>query len=124
MKGLLYPNFAIFQCYSSSSLMYSLSQNCLPMENRHVPTCSSHNRVTKFSISPIPEARPQVLLQNRIGCYTAEVIIDIATISGKFTWNFVDMVLRNSGKANCCHPALMVLNSDWSSLGCLLSIIT
>jgi hypothetical protein len=62
------------------------------MENRHVPTCSSHNRVTKFSISPIPEARPQVLLKNRIGCYTAEVIIDIATISGKFTWNFVDMV--------------------------------
>jgi hypothetical protein len=58
------------------------------------------------------------LLKNRIGCYTAEVIIDIATISGKFTWNFVDMVLRNPGKANCCHPALMVLNSDWSSLGC------
>jgi hypothetical protein len=34
--------------------------------------------------APIPEAHPQVLLKNR----TAKIIIDIATISEKFTWKF------------------------------------
>jgi hypothetical protein len=39
----------------------------------------------KFSISPIPKARPQVLQKNRAGCWTAKIIIDIATITEKFT---------------------------------------
>jgi hypothetical protein len=32
---------------------------------------------------------------------------------------------KKSSKAtqNCGHPTLMVLNSDWSSLGCFFSII-
>jgi hypothetical protein len=42
----------------------------------------------KFSISPIPEVRPQVLLKNRTGCWTAKIIINISTIREKFTWNF------------------------------------
>jgi hypothetical protein len=45
------------------------------------------------------------------------IIIDFATISEKFTWNF------DFETQNCDHPTLMVLNSDWSSLECLFSII-
>jgi hypothetical protein len=48
----------------------------------------------------------------------ATIIIDIATISEKFTWNF-DITETQ----NCGHHSLMVLNSDWPSLGCLFSII-
>jgi hypothetical protein len=76
---------------------------------------------TEFSISPIriPEPRPQVLLKNRAGCLTAKIIIDIATISEKFTWNFD---FETTATQNYGHPTLMVLNSKWSILG-LFSII-
>jgi hypothetical protein len=41
------------------------------------------------------------------------VIIDIATISEKFTWNFDFEIPATQ---NCGHPTSMVLNSDWSGL--------
>jgi hypothetical protein len=50
---------------------------------------------------------------------TAKIIIDIATISEKFTWNFD---FETTATQNYGHPTLMVLNSKWSILG-LFSII-
>jgi hypothetical protein len=47
------------------------------------------------------------ILKSRTGCWTAKVVIDIAIISEKFSWNF-DVL-------NCGHPTLVVLSSDWSS---------
>jgi hypothetical protein len=72
----------------------------------------------KFSISPIPEAHPKALIK-KIG-QVDNRIIDNATISEKFTWNFD---FETSATKNCSHRTLMVINSDWSSLGCLFSII-
>jgi hypothetical protein len=48
------------------------------------------------------------------------MIIDIVTLSEKLTWTFD---FETPATQNCGHPILMVLNSDWSSLGCLFSII-
>jgi hypothetical protein len=59
----------------------------------------------KFSISSIPEARPRVLLTNWTGCKTAKIIVDIATISEKFTWNFV---FQTPATQNCAYPTLIV----------------
>jgi Na+-translocating ferredoxin:NAD+ oxidoreductase RnfC subunit len=65
--------------------IYSVFHNCRLIENRHVPIAKQTSKMTKinflvahitesykFSISPIPEAHPQILQKN-----TAKIITDI-----------------------------------------------
>jgi hypothetical protein len=65
----------------------------------------THNQVIHFSISPIPKARPQVLLKNR----TAKIIVDIATISQSLLGILTSKPLDGAQLG--------------PSLGCLFSII-
>jgi hypothetical protein len=112
---------------------YSLSQNCLPIENRHVATVKvSPISKIKFPVAHITEyvlsfqlhqsqkfVLRYILLKNRSGCWTAKIIIDIATINEAFTWNFYVLYPGNAKLQSILpwwSPALIVKSWVFSRL--------
>jgi hypothetical protein len=96
------------------SEVFFITQPVPELAPHRTQACADSKRDSKMT-----KARPQILL--KIGQVARQQkLLLIFRNQRKVDWNFDFEIPATQ---NCGHPTLMVLNYDWSSLGCLFSIL-